>query len=82
MDAFLQPPDTPWLCQLAAWSGQALAVAPYGSNAWCYGQVARECVVLGPGSIAQAHGAEEWVAISEMEKLADIYARWWGISQG
>jgi acetylornithine deacetylase len=82
MDAFLQPPDTPWIRQLAEWSGQAPTVAPYGSNAWCYGQVARECVVLGPGSIDQAHGAEEWVAISELEKLADIYARWWGISQG
>ena len=45
----------------------------------CQPEVARECVVLGPGSIDQAHGAQEWVAISELEKLADIYTRRWGI---
>ena len=81
MDAFLQPPDTPWLRQLAEWSGQRPTIAPYGTNAWAYGGLAHECVVLGPGSIDQAHGHEEWVAISELEKLADIYARWWGISK-
>ena len=74
-----QPPDTPWLHQLAAWSGQAPAVAPYGTNAWAYAGVAKECVVLGPGSIEQAHGPEEWVSLGELEKLAGIYARWWGI---
>jgi acetylornithine deacetylase/succinyl-diaminopimelate desuccinylase-like protein len=77
VDAFLQPPDTPWLRQLAEWSGQAPAVVPYGTNASAYGGLARECVVIGPGSIDQAHGPEEWVAISELEKIAAIYARWW-----
>jgi acetylornithine deacetylase/succinyl-diaminopimelate desuccinylase-like protein len=77
--AFLQPPDTPWIRQLAEWSGREPATVPFGTNAWAYEGVTRECVVLGPGSIDQAHGDEEWVAISELEKLADIYARWWGI---
>ena len=49
--AFLQAPDTPWLKELAACSGTAAALAPYGTNAWAYGSLARECVVLGPGSI-------------------------------
>lgn len=77
--AFLQAPDTPWLKELAAWSGAAAALAPYGTNAWAYGGLARECVVLGPGSIDQAHGDEEWIAISELSKLAHIYSQWWGI---
>ena len=77
--AFLQAPDTPWLKELAACSGAAAALAPYGTNAWAYGGLARECVVLGPGSIDQAHGVEEWVAISELSKLARIYSQWWGI---
>ena len=77
--AFLQAPDTPWLKELAACSGTAAALAPYGTNAWAYGSLARECVVLGPGSIDQAHGVEEWVAISELSKLARIYSQWWGI---
>lgn len=79
LNAFYQPPDTPWLSQLAGWSGHAPAVVPYGTNAWAYGSVARECVVIGPGSIDQAHGNEEWVEIAELEKLAQIYARWWGL---
>jgi acetylornithine deacetylase len=79
LPAFLRPPDTPWMRQLAEWSGQEPATAPFGTNAWAYGEVARECVVLGPGSIDQAHGQEEWVAISELEKMAGIYSRWWGV---
>lgn len=80
LDAFLQSPDTPWLRQLAEWSGQAPVVAPYGTNAWAYSDLGNECVVIGPGSIDQAHGPEEWVDISELEKMAQIYARWWGLS--
>lgn len=78
-EAFLQPPDTPWLRQLAEWSGREPAVVPYGTNAAVYGGLAGECAVIGPGSIDQAHGAEEWVAISELEKLANIFTRWWGL---
>jgi acetylornithine deacetylase/succinyl-diaminopimelate desuccinylase-like protein len=77
--AFLQAADTPWLGELAAWSGQPPAIAPYGTNAWAYGGLARECVVLGPGSIDQAHGVEEWVEVAELAKLAAIYTRWWGL---
>ena len=80
LDAFYQSPDSAWLGQLAEWSGQAPTVAPYGTNAWAYPDVADECVVLGPGSIDQAHGAEEWVSLAELEKLASIYARWWGFA--
>ncbi len=79
IDAFFQPPHTPWIRQLAEWSGQEPTIAPYGTNASEYGGIARECVVIGPGSIDQAHGDEEWVEISELEKLATIYVHWWGI---
>ncbi|MEZ4833148.1 MAG: M20/M25/M40 family metallo-hydrolase [Caldilineaceae bacterium] len=80
IDAFYQSPDTAWVRQLAEWSRQTPTVAPYGTNAWAYPDVADECVVIGPGSIDQAHGAEEWVSLAELEKLATIYARWWGIT--
>ncbi len=80
LDAFLQPPDSPWLRQLAAWSGHTPAVAPYGTNAWAYKDLPGECVVIGPGAIAQAHGADEWVAQSQLAELAHIYAQWWGIT--
>jgi len=79
IDAFFQPPDAPWIRQMAAWSGHEPSAVPYGTNAWAYGGCAQECLVIGPGSIDQAHSAEEWVAVSELEKLAGIYARWWEI---
>jgi acetylornithine deacetylase/succinyl-diaminopimelate desuccinylase-like protein len=77
VNAFLQSPDTPLVRRFAEWSGRAPTVVPYCSNAWAYGGLARECVVLGPGSIDQAHGAVEWIEIAELEKLASIYQRWW-----
>jgi len=80
LDPFYQSPDTEWVQQLVAWSGQEPVVAPYGTNAWAYPDVARECIVFGPGSVDQAHGAQEWVAIAQLEMVAQVYARWWGIA--
>ncbi len=76
---FLQNPDTAWVKELAHWSGLEPIIVPYGTNAWAYGDLPGECIVLGPGSINQAHGNVEWVAITELEKLAHIYTQWWGI---
>lgn len=78
--AFLQAPDSPLIANLAAWSGRRPSVAPYGTNAWAYLNLPAEKVVIGPGSIDQAHGAEEWVEIDQLDKMAAIYARWWGIT--
>jgi succinyl-diaminopimelate desuccinylase len=80
LDAFLQPCDTAWVRSLSEWSGQAPAVAPYCTNAWAYGKSADECIVLGAGNIDQAHGPDEWVEIRELERLASIYSRWWGVA--
>lgn len=77
---FLQLPTSPWLRQLAQWSGQQPTTVPYGTNAWAYTDLPGECVVLGPGSIDQAHGDEEWVEIAQLNKLAGLYTRWWGIA--
>lgn len=78
--AFLQPPDSEFVRCLAAWSGRAPQVAPYGTNAWAYRDLPGEVVVIGPGSIDQAHSAEEWVEIAELDRLAHIYAAWWGLN--
>ena len=77
--AFYQPADSGLVTRMAEWSGHAPVVAPYGTNAWAYADVAKERLVLGPGSVDQAHGAVEWVEIDQLAKLADIYARWWGL---
>lgn len=77
VNAFHNPPDSQWLKDLAKWSGDAPCVVPFCTNAWAYADVSKQCVVLGPGAIAQAHGATEWVEVKQLQKLASIYAKWW-----
>lgn len=51
-----------------------LTGAPYSTDAGFIGQ-AVPCVVFGPGSIAQAHTKDEWIALDELHKAAEIYYR-------
>jgi acetylornithine deacetylase/succinyl-diaminopimelate desuccinylase-like protein len=81
LHAFYQPAESAWIQQLCQWSQSAPQLAPYGTNAWAYRNLPCETVVIGPGSIDQAHAAEEWVELSELEKMARIYTKWWGIDQ-
>jgi len=80
LGAFYQQPDTPWLGQFAAWTGAAPDVVPFTTNGSAYNNLARECLIFGPGSIDQAHRDVEWVAISELEKAARIYEQWWELA--
>lgn len=81
IDAFYRPPQDDFIRRIADWSGQPPATVPYCTNAWAYTPAtARQCLIIGPGSIDHAHGAVEWVEISQLQKLADLYARWWGLS--
>jgi acetylornithine deacetylase/succinyl-diaminopimelate desuccinylase-like protein len=41
---------------------------PYGTNAASIAATGMPTVVFGPGSIAQAHTADEWIAIDELER--------------
>jgi acetylornithine deacetylase/succinyl-diaminopimelate desuccinylase-like protein len=77
--AFYQPSNSEWVRQITAWSGHEPQLAPYGTNAWAYRNLPCETIIIGPGSIEQAHGASEWVELSELAKIAEIYAKWWGI---
>jgi acetylornithine deacetylase/succinyl-diaminopimelate desuccinylase-like protein len=73
---FYQPPDAPVVRALAAATGFAPAVAPYGTNALRYVGFAEELVVFGPGSIDDAHKARECVAITELERCAAAFEAW------
>ena len=61
----------------AATGGTASFVGvPYGSDASklsALGEI--PSIVLGPGDIAQAHSADEWVDLDEVTRAADIYLR-------
>lgn len=47
---------------------------PYGTEAESY-QRYTQCVILGPGNIAQAHTIGEWVAVQQLVDAVGIYAR-------
>ena len=53
-------------------SGEHLGVA-YGSDASTYSAVGIPAIVIGPGSIDQAHTKDEWLEISEIEKAVSVY---------
>ncbi|MFO1541114.1 MAG: M20/M25/M40 family metallo-hydrolase, partial [Chloroflexota bacterium] len=45
----------------------------YGTDASAFAAAGIPAVVLGPGDIAQAHTADEWVAIDQLEGAVAIY---------
>ena len=47
---------------------------PFGTNATAFGQLF-PTVVFGPGSIAQAHTADEWVELEQVERASEILYR-------
>lgn len=78
------PPDAPVVgalqraCREVLGEGAALEPAgvPYGTDAThLWGGAGIPCVVFGPGDIAQAHSAEEWVELDQVERAADIFER-------
>ncbi len=46
---------------------------PYGTDAAVLSAGGIPSVVLGPGDIAQAHTRDEWIALDQIEKAAEIY---------
>lgn len=70
-------PDAPHcqaLMQACARAGTrpALQAAHYATDAAIYQEAGIPCVVFGPGSIAQAHTADEHIALTQIEKASDI----------
>lgn len=48
---------------------------PFGTEALVYQEYIAEQVILGPGSIAQAHTIGEWIDIAQLEAAVGVYAR-------
>jgi acetylornithine deacetylase/succinyl-diaminopimelate desuccinylase family protein len=53
----------------------ALVGVPYGTDAAFYTSTGVPSVVFGPGSIAQAHTADEWVELDQVQEAAEVYYR-------
>lgn len=52
-----------------------LVGVPYGTNAASIAVAGIPTVVFGPGSIAQAHTADEWIAVEQLEQAAEVFYR-------
>jgi len=70
-DATAGSTAAPWVASLAnaaaaAGAGRRTA-ARYGTNAGVYAAAGVPSVVFGPGSIAQAHTADEWIDLAQVE---------------
>ena len=50
------------------------AGVPFGTNATAFGRLF-PTVVFGPGSIAQAHTADEWLELDQLERASEILYR-------
>ncbi len=59
------------LNQLGQVEPQAVCYATDG----CCLQPLRDLIVLGPGSIEQAHRPDEWIAIDQLQKGVDVYSK-------
>lgn len=58
-------------CRIA---GKMPIGVPYGTNAAALAAKGIPTIVFGPGDIAQAHTADEWVDLAQVEDCADLYA--------
>lgn len=51
-----------------------VTTAPYATNGGLYSQSGIPCIVFGPGSISQAHTADEYVELAAVRQAVDVYA--------
>lgn len=83
-DAWIDPPleprrHDPFVRHVAAemarlgLSGASSGVQ-FGTNASNLSDAGIPAVVLGPGDIAQAHGPDEWIEVTELERAAEVYS--------
>jgi acetylornithine deacetylase len=48
---------------------------PYGSEAGMFQSAGMSTIICGPGDILQAHTADEWIAVSEIEACMAYFDR-------
>jgi acetylornithine deacetylase len=53
------------------------AAVDFWTEAALFSAAGATALVFGPGDIAQAHTAGEWVALAELSACAEVYRRMW-----
>ena len=70
------PPDSALVRTALKLSGtRTPSTVSYGTDGMAYTRGMKQLVVLGPGDIAQAHTADEWVSVDQLHKAVDLYTR-------
>jgi acetylornithine deacetylase/succinyl-diaminopimelate desuccinylase-like protein len=65
----------PWVAKLGQ-VARGLTTAPWYSDAAVLGHAGCPSVCVGPGSIAQAHTRDEFIALHDLEDGVDFFRRW------
>lgn len=83
-DLSIEPMETPAAAPIVASAAAAVRAVtggasvdgePYGTDAAKLSAAGIPSIVLGPGSIDQAHAAVEWVDCAQVRQAADVYHR-------
>lgn len=67
-------PAHPLITKLASLGGLPVG-APWFCDAAVFAEKGMPAVALGPGSIGQAHTADEWISVEDLESGADFFER-------
>jgi len=67
-------PAHPLIAKLSAIGGYPVG-APWFCDAAVFAEKGMPAVALGPGSIAQAHTADEWISVNDLEAGADFFEK-------
>jgi acetylornithine deacetylase/succinyl-diaminopimelate desuccinylase-like protein len=73
-DPLLTDPEEPNITRLAS-LGARLVGAPWFCDAAVFAAAGIPAVAVGPGSIHQAHTADEYIEVAELERGADFFCR-------
>ena len=74
--SYIQEPPAYSLLHCREVPGDAvIAGGPYATDGSPFSAKGVPAIVLGPGSIDQAHGAVEWVNCQQVVQAAEIYQR-------
>jgi acetylornithine deacetylase/succinyl-diaminopimelate desuccinylase-like protein len=65
----------PWVKRLGR-EARGFTTAPWFSDASVLGKPNCPAVCIGPGSIAQAHTKDEFIAVHDLEEGAEFFSRW------
>jgi succinyl-diaminopimelate desuccinylase len=71
----LVPKEESFVRLMEGISGSSSTIAPYGTEAPFYQKLGMASLVFGPGSVRQAHIADEYVSVRDVRRATKIYEK-------